>query len=149
MRFRAELELAGKTATGLEIPAAVVDALGSGKKPPVTITIGSHTFRSTVASRGDRYLVGVSAENRALAGVTAGDELDVEIELDTTPREVTVPADLAAALDAEPECRRFFDGLSFSQKQRYVLPIEQAKQPATRQRRVEKALTMLRAGRKR
>jgi len=76
MRFRATLEAAGKTATGIQIPADVVEALGSGKKPPVRVTIGSHTFRSTVATRGDRYLVGVSGENRALAGVAAGDELD-------------------------------------------------------------------------
>jgi Bacteriocin-protection, YdeI or OmpD-Associated/Domain of unknown function (DUF1905) len=148
MRFRATLESGGKTATGIEIPAKVVEALGSGRKPPVRITIGGHTYRSTVASRGDRYLVGVSAENRALAGVAAGDEVDVDIELDTAPREVAVPTDLATALDADAEARRFFEALSFSQKQWYVIPIEQAKKPETRTRRIEKALAMLRAGRK-
>lgn len=149
MRFRATLESSGKTATGIEIPAEVVEALESGRKPPVRITIGGHTYRSTVATRGGRYLVGVSAENRALAGVSAGDEVDVDVELDTAPREVAVPADLATALDADAEAGRFFEGLSFSQKQWYVIPIEQAKQPETRTRRIEKALTMLRAGRKR
>jgi len=149
VRFRTILESSGKTATGIAIPAAVVKALGAGKKPPVRITIGTHTYRSTVATRGDRYLVGVSAENRALAGVAAGDEVDVEIELDTDPREVTVPADLAAALDGEAEARRFFDGLSFSQKQWYVIPIEEAKRPETRRQRVAKAVGMLREGRKR
>lgn len=149
MRFRATLEAAGKTATGIQIPADVVEALGSGKKPPVRITIGAHTFRSTVATRGDRYLVGVSGENRALAGVAAGDELDVEIELDTEPREVDVPADLAKALADDPKARRFFDGLSFSQKQWYVIPIDSAKKPDTRQKRVTKAIGMLREGRKR
>ena len=73
----------------------------------------------------------------------------VEIELDTDPREVTVPADLAAALEGEPDARRFFDGLSFSQKQWYVLPIEQAKKPDTRRQRVTKAVGLLREGRKR
>ena len=149
MRFTATLEAAGKTATGIQIPADVVEALGSGRKPPVRITIGAHTFRSTVATRDDRYLVGVSAENRALAGVAAGDELDVEIELDTEPREVAVPADLAEALADDPEARRFFDGLSFSQKQWYVMPIERAKKPDTRQQRITKAIGMLREGRKR
>ena len=149
MRFRARLESAGKTATGIRVPAGVVEALGAGEKPPVRVTIGAHTYRSTIAKRGDRYLVGVSAENRALAGVAAGDELDVEIELDTGPREVAVPADLAQALAEDPGARRFFDGLTFSQKQWYVLPIEQAAKPDTRQRRVAKAVGMLREGRKR
>lgn len=149
MRFRATLESSGKTATGIRIPAEVVEALAAGKKPPVRITIGGHTYRSTVATRGDRYLVGVSAENRALAGVEAGDVLDVDIELDTRPREVTVPADLAEALDGDPDARRFFDSLSFSQQQWYVLPIEQARKPETRRQRVAKALAMLREGRKR
>lgn len=149
MRFRATLELNGKTATGIEIPAEVVEALGAGKKPPVRVTIGGHTYRSTVASRGDRYLVGVSAENREQAGVAAGDELDVEIELDDEPRTVSVPDDLAAALDADAQAKQFYEGLSYSQQRWYVLPIEQAKQPETRQRRVAKALEMLREGRKR
>ena len=149
MRFRATLESAGKTATGFEVPADIVDSLGAGKKPPVRITIGSHTYRSTVASRSGRYLVGVSAENRALAGVAAGDAVDVDIELDTEPREVAVPADLASALDGDPAARRFFEGLSFSRQQWYVMPIEQAKKPDTRRQRVAKAVAMLREGRTR
>jgi hypothetical protein len=149
MRFQATLELGGKTATGFQVPDEVVDALAAGKKPAVRVTIGDHTYRSTVARRGDRYLIGVSAENRARAGVAAGDAVDVDLELDTEPREVTVPGDLADALDADPQARRFFDGLSFSQKQWYVLPIDEAKKPETRQRRLAKAIGMLREGRKR
>jgi hypothetical protein len=149
MRFRATFESSGKTATGIRVPADVVEALGAGKRPPVRITIGAHTYRSTIATRGDRYLVGVSAENRALAEVAAGDEVEVDIELDTDTREVTVPADLAAALELESGARRFFDGLSISQKQWYVIPIEHAKKPDTRRRRVAKAVGMLREGRKR
>jgi antitoxin component of MazEF toxin-antitoxin module len=148
MRFRTTIEQAGKTATGIRIPSEIVEALGAGRKPPVRVTINGHTYRSTVASRAGRFLVGVSAENRASAGVAGGDEVDVDIELDTEPREVTVPADLAAALDAHPAARRFFEGLSYSQKQYFVLPIESAKQPETRERRVEKAVAMLREGRK-
>ena len=149
MRFRATIELAGKTATGIPVPAEVVEALGSGKKPPVRVTIGGHTYRSTVASRGSRYLVPLSAENRERAGVAAGDQEDVDLELDTEPRTVSVPPDLADALASAPEARRFFDGLSFSQQQWYVIPIEQAKTPETRARRVTKAIDMLREGRKR
>jgi hypothetical protein len=149
MRFRATIELNGRTATGIRVPPEVVEALGAGRKPPVRVTIGGHTYRTTVASRGDRYLIGVSAENRAGAGVAAGDEVEVDIEHDTEPREITAPPDLADALDADPPARRFFDGLSHSQKRWYVEPIEQAKAAATRQRRIAKAVGMLREGRKR
>ena len=113
------------------------------------VTIRGHVFRTTVARRGERYLIGVSADNRAGAGVAGGDELDVELELDTEPREVTVPPDLADALERDAAAREFFETLSYSQKQWYVLPIEQAKQAETRERRVVKALGMLREGRKR
>jgi bacteriocin resistance YdeI/OmpD-like protein/uncharacterized protein DUF1905 len=146
MKFRATLELGGKTATGIRIPAEIVAGLGSGKAPPVRVTINGHTYRSTVASRRGEFLVGVSAENRERAGVAAGDEVDVELELDTEPREVTVPSDLAEALDREPAARRHFEELSYSRKQWYVLPIEGAKTPETRQRRIDKAITMLQDG---
>jgi hypothetical protein len=149
MRFRATLESNGKTATGIHVPDAVVEALGSGRKPAVRVTIAGHTYRSTIASRSGRYLVGVSAENREHAGVAAGDELDVDLELDTEPREVPVPPDLMAAFASAAQAKRFFDTLTPSQKQWYVLPIEQAKAAETRERRVAKAIAMLREGRKR
>ena len=100
MRFRATVELGGKTATGIEVPEEVVAALGSHKRPPVRVTIGDYTYRSTVARMGGRFLLPVSAEVRAGAGVAAGDEVDVEVALDDAPREVTVPDDLAVALEA-------------------------------------------------
>ncbi len=148
-QFRAELLLAGKTATGVEIPPEVVKSLGAGKKPPVQVTINGHTYRSTIASRGGRFLVGVSAENREAANVAAGDEVDVRLMLDTEPREVVVPADLAKALGGDAKAKRFFEGLTYSQKQWYVHPIEEAKKPETRERRLEKAIKMLREERKR
>ena len=92
-------------------------------------------------------MLGVSAEVRERAGVAAGDEVDVELELDTEPREVTVPPDFADALDRDADAKRFFDGLSFSHKQRYVLSIEGAKTAETRQRRIAKAISALREGR--
>jgi Bacteriocin-protection, YdeI or OmpD-Associated/Domain of unknown function (DUF1905) len=149
MRFRATIESAGKTATGIRVPAEVVESLDAGKKPPVRVTINGQTYRSTIASRSGQYLVGVSAENRELTCVVAGDEVDVDIDLDTEPREVAVPPDLAEALAADPKAKQFFESLSFSQKQWYVLPIGQAKQAETRERRVKKAIAMLREGRKR
>ncbi|MGH3779366.1 MAG: DUF1905 domain-containing protein [Pseudonocardiaceae bacterium] len=86
MRFRTTVELGGKTATGLPVPGDVVRALGSGKRPAVSITIGKHTYRTTVASMGGRFVVPLSAENRAAAGVTAGEQIDVDIEPDTALR---------------------------------------------------------------
>ena len=147
MRFHTTILQAGKTATGIEVPAEVVERLGAGKRPPVRVTIKGYTYRNTIAVMGSVYMVGVSAEHRAGAGVAGGDEVDVDIELDTEPREVTVPADLAEALERDPAAKRFFDGLSYSNKLRHVVSIEDAKTAETRQRRVEKAIGLFREGR--
>jgi hypothetical protein len=149
MRFRTTLLLAGKTATGMRVPDEIVLALGAGRRPPVRITINGYTYRNTIAVYGDEYMVGVSAEHRAGAGVQAGDELDVDIELDTAPREVSVPDDLGAALDADAAARRTFDGLSYSNRNYIVTQVEGAKSEETRRRRIEKSIEALHAGRAR
>jgi hypothetical protein len=144
-RFSTTVELGGRTATGFEVPPDVVDALGAGKRPAVTVTVGGHTYRSTVAVMGGRYMLPLSAENRTAAGLSAGDAADVELELDTAPRVVEVPADLAAALDAEPAARAAFDALNYSNQRRHALSVEGAKTEATRTRRVAKVVETLRA----
>jgi hypothetical protein len=144
--FHALLELHGKTATGFQVPDDVVTALGSGKRPPVRVTIGKHTYRSTVAPMGGAYWIGVSAENRLAAGVAAGDTLAVVLELDTEPREVAVPPDFAAALDDDATARKNFDSLSYSHKRQHILAIEGAKAEETRQRRIAKAIATLSHG---
>jgi hypothetical protein len=149
MRFHTTILQGDKTATGIRVPDEIVEALGSGRRPAVKITMRGFTYRSTVAVVSGQFMVGVSAENRAGAGVAGGDEVDVEIELDSAPREVTVPADFAAALDAEPNARRTFDGLSYSKKSSHVLSIEGAKTDETRQRRIAKSVETLREGRAR
>ena len=136
MRFTTTVELGGKTATGMEVPAEVVTALGAGKKPAVRVTVGGHTYRSTIATMGGRSLLPLSAENRTAADVAAGDTVEVDVELDDAPRVVEVPTDLAAALDSDPEARRRFDALSYSHRRRHVLAVEGAKAEATRARRV-------------
>lgn len=143
MKFRSVLELNGKTATGIEVPEEIVDALDSGKKPPVVVTINGYTYRNSIARMGGRYLISVSAEHRKGAGVEAGDELDVEVELDTEPRVVTVPEDFAAALDKAPAARKAFDKMSYSHQLRWVLSVTDAKTPETRQRRIVKAVDTL------
>jgi hypothetical protein len=145
MKFRAIVELGGKTATGIRVPPDVIDALGAGKKPAVRVTIGKFTYRTTVAPRGGEFLLPVSAENRAGAGVAAGDELNVEIEVDTEPREVTVPTDFAKALAGNAAAKARFDSLSYSNQSRHVLSIEGAKTSETRQRRIDKAVRELEA----
>jgi len=113
----------------------------------VRVTINGFTYRSTIAVYGDKYLMGVNAENREATGAKAGDMLDVDVELDTAPRDVTVPDDFAAALDPHPEARRFFDRLSYSERRWFVLGIDDAKTPETRTRRIEKAVARLSEGR--
>jgi hypothetical protein len=147
MRFRTTIELGGKTATGFRVPADVVSALGSGKRPAVRVTIGDHTYRSTVAVYGDEYFLPLSAENRSAAGVAAGDEVEVGVELDTNPREVVVPPDFGAALDVDASAKTAFEALSYSNRRRLVLAIEDAKTPETRARRIAKTVDNLRAGR--
>lgn len=147
--FRTTIELGGKTATGFEVPTDVVEALGSGRRPAVTVRVGGHTYRSTVATMDGRFMVPLSADNRTAAGLSAGDEVEVELTLDTKPREVELPADFAAALDAEPAARDFFAGITYSDKRWHVLNIEGAKKPETRTRRVEKSVAMLMDGRAR
>jgi hypothetical protein len=146
MQFRATVELGGKTATGIEVPEDVVAALGSGSRPPVTVTIGGHTYRTTVARMGGRFLVPLSAENRTAAGVAAGDQVDVDIESDTGPREVEVPADLAEALAHDDVALAYFDRLSYTHRKEWVRWVEEAKQAETRATRLVKTVESLHAG---
>ena len=145
MRFHATIELNGKTATGIEVPPEVVTELGGGKRAKVTVTINGFTYRNSIASMGGRFLISVSADVRAQAGVAAGDQVDVDVELDTAPREVTVPDDLAAALAGDAKARGAFEKLTYSHQLRWVTWINDAKKAETRDRRVVKAIEDLRA----
>jgi hypothetical protein len=149
MKFTARIELGGKTATGFRVPDEVVEALGRGKRPAVRITIGPHTYRSTVAVMDGVFMLPLAAEHREAAGVAAGDLVEVAVELDTAPREVAIPADLAAALDADPDARRTFDALSYSNRRYHVESVTGAKTDETRQRRIAKAVATLHDGRPR
>jgi hypothetical protein len=146
MRFESTVELGGKTATGIPIPDEVIEALGSSKRPPVAVTINGHTYRTTAVRMGGRFLVPLSAENREAAGVAAGEDITVDLEADTAPREVTLPDDLAAAMD--DEARAAYDGLSYTHRKEWVRWVEEAKKPETRTTRIEKTVTGLREGKK-
>ena len=143
LKFKTKLLTAGKTATGIQIPPAIIEKLGAGKKPPVKVTINNFTYRSTVAVMGGNFMVGVSAENREGAGVKGGDSIEVTLELDTEKREVEVPAEFQAALNKNKKAKSAFESLSNSKKKALVIPIAIAKTVETRNRNIQKAMKEL------
>ncbi len=144
MRFAASVVLGGKNATGIEVPAEVVQALGAGRqRVPVTVTIGSYSYRTTIAPVGGSSWIPLAAEHREAAGLAANDSVEVDLERDDVPRSVEVPADLAVALAAAPGAQAAFDALSSSDQRRHVLSVEGAKTDETRTRRVSRAVTDL------
>jgi hypothetical protein len=143
MKFRAVVELNGKTATGIPVPDAIVTGLEGGKRPKVQVTINGFSYRSSVGSMGGRSMLPVSAQIRDGAGIAAGDDVEVDLELDTAPREVTVPDDVATALAAVPVAQAAFEKLSYSNQSRWILSVEDAKTAETRQRRIAKLVAEL------
>jgi Bacteriocin-protection, YdeI or OmpD-Associated/Domain of unknown function (DUF1905) len=148
LRFRTEVELHGKTATGLTVPDEIVEQLSGGKRVKVLVTIAKHSYRTTVAPMGGKFLIPLAAENREAAGVSAGDVVEVTIAPDEAPREVELPDDLAAAIGANGPAREFFNGLSFTYRKEWVRWVTEAKKPETRTTRIEKTVEALKAGKK-
>ena len=146
MRFRTKVLRAGKTATGVEVPAKVVEALGSTKRPLVKVTINGYTYRNAIAPMGGVFMLGISEEVRNRSGVQGGDTIDVDVELDTQPREVEVPPELAKALAKDAKAKKYFESLSYSKKYALAAPIANGKTPETRSRNLAKAMEALRKG---
>ena len=142
MRFETTMFLSGNN-TGIEVPSGLIDDLGAGRKPPVIVTVNGYEYRSTVAVMGGRYLIPFSSDKRAATGIRGGDPIVLDLELDTAPRTVEVPEDLAAALDAAPGAREAWERLSPSHKKAHVTAIDSAKATETRQRRIAKAIEAL------
>ena len=145
MRFRTKILPAGKTAAGIEVPAKVVAALGSSKRPPVRATINGYTYRSSVAVMGGVFMLGVSNEVRKNAGVAAGDTVDIDLELDDKPRDVELPPDFAAALGRNAKAKKFFEGLSYSKKYALVRALD-VKAADVRKERISKTVEQLKKG---
>jgi hypothetical protein len=135
--------------TGIVVPDGVVEQLGAGRRPAVVVDVNGYEYRSTVAVMGGQYLIGVSAAVRAATGLVAGDPIRVTLTVATTPRAVEVPADFAAALDAHDGTREFFGALSNSLQRYHVDNINAAKSADTRQRRIDKAIDLFMAGKRR
>jgi bacteriocin resistance YdeI/OmpD-like protein/uncharacterized protein DUF1905 len=149
VRFTTTIRQTSGTATGIRVPDEVMAALAAGKAPKVAVTINGHTYRSSVAMMGGEPMIGVSEAVRTASGVRGGETVEVDVVVDTAPRVIAVPDDLAAALDAEPAARATFDKLSYSNQRFWVEPIEAAKAEETRRRRIEKAVATLAEGRAR
>ena len=146
MAFKTTILLARKTATGIEVPPEVVEALNGGKKPAVVARVNDYEYRTTVASMGGRFLIPFSSEHRAASGLEAGDAVTVDLRLDTEVREVAVPQDLVEALSAAPAAQAAFEALSYSRKRWFVLGVEGAKTAETREKRIRSAVAELSGG---
>lgn len=145
MTFKTTIvQATGMKATGIEVPPSVVENLGAGKRPRVTVTLNGYTYQSTVAVMGGRFMLPLAAVHREKAGVKGGEKVAVTVELDTAPREVTVPGDLAQAFARDAQARAAFERLSYTHRKEHVRAIEEAKKPETRVRRIAKTLEMLR-----
>lgn len=142
MKFRAAVIPSGN-ATGVEVPAEVMKALGSEARPPVAITINGHTWRSRVALMRGQRLIGISAANRTAAGIAEGDIVEVDLQLDCEPRDVPLPSDLADALNNAPGAGAAFGRLPFGLKRKHVAAIEEAKSVDVRLRRIGKLVATL------
>jgi hypothetical protein len=143
-RFRTVIEAATGGGAAAKIPPDVEAALGGRKQMRVIGTLNGHPIRtSTMPYRGAFY-VGLHKAAREAAGVGIGDEVELELTRDDSPRVLEVPPELEAAFGAEPALRQRFDALSFSRRRDLAAPIAEAKKPETRAARLEKALAALR-----
>jgi hypothetical protein len=135
--------------TGIVVPVEAIDQLAAGKRPPVVVDVNGYEYRNTVGVMGGKHMIGISAAVRAATGLKAGDPIRVTLTVADTPREVEVPADLAAALAADPAAGTFFAGLSNSLQRYHCDNVTGAKTPETRQRRIDKALALFGEGKQR
>jgi hypothetical protein len=149
IRFRARLQRRGPAAA-VVLDEAQAAAVGEGaRRFPVVATVNGYTWRTSVTPMGGEFLLGLNREVRDGAGVQAGDEAEVTIELDQAPREVEVPEALAAALAADPQAAAAFERMAFTHRKEYARWIDEAKRPETQQRRTAQAVQMIRAGKTR
>ncbi len=143
MKFKTAIQAAAeKDAMGIIVPPEVVEALGSGKRPKVVVTLKGYSYRSTVAVMGGKFMLPLAREHRTAAGIEDGEKLEIDVTLDTAPREVEVPDDLAAALK-KAKALETFNGLAFTHRKEHVRSVTEAKAPETRARRIEKAVAMV------
>jgi hypothetical protein len=139
--FKTNIKQSGNN-TGIEVPAANIAELGSSKKPGVKVTVSGYSYASTVAVMGGKFMIPLSKAHRAASGLKGGDAVEVTLELETTPRTVEVPADLARAL-AKAKLSKVFEGQAPSKRKEFVRQVEEAKTAETRERRIAKIIAQL------
>jgi len=144
--FKTTLHQVGNN-TGIVVPPQVMEQLGGGKKPAVNVTVNGFAYRSSVATMAGKSMVSFSSDKRAATGLKGGDSISVTLELDDTPRVMELPHDLETALDKDKPAKAFFATLSYSNQRRHIDPINAAKTPETRARRIEKSVALFREGR--
>lgn len=132
--------------TGIVVPAEIIDRLGAGKKPAVNVTVNGYAYRSSVATMGGQFMISFSSAHRTATGIKGGDKIDVTLTLDDKPRVMEVPADLQKALDKDKAAKAYFATLSYSNQRRHIEPINDAKTPETRARRIEKSVALFHEG---
>jgi len=133
-------------ATGIEVPFDV-EAVFGAKRVPVKAVVNGAEYRGSVVRMSGKYMLGIPKEFRERAGISAGDNIVITIEKDTTERTVETPGDLAAALK-ESTLEDAWDKLSYTHKKEHIRAIEEAKAAETRTRRINKAIEMVAAKRK-
>ena len=131
------------------VPDEIIEQLGAGQRPAVLVSLNGYEYRNTVGVMGGRHLISINAAIRQETGLNAGDPIRVVLTLADRPAEVTVPGDLAAALSAAPAAEAFFAKLPGSLRRYHVDNINAAKTAQTRQRRIDKAVTLFQEGRQR
>jgi antitoxin component of MazEF toxin-antitoxin module len=146
--FRTRVAATGNN-TGIVVPPEVIEQLGAGKRPAVLVKVNGYEYRNTVGVMGGRFMISISAAVRKATGLSAGDPIEVHLQVADSPREVTVPDDFAAALAADSDANAFFAKLSNSLQRYHVDNVNAAKSPETRTRRIEKAVALFQAGKQR
>ena len=144
-RFKTTLHQSGNN-TGIVVPTEIVEALGGGKKPALNVTVNGFAYRSSLATMGGKSMISFSSDKRAATGLKGGDAIDVTLEIDDAPRVMEVPPDLQAALNKDKAAKAYFATLSYSNQRRHIEPINDAKTPETRARRIEKSVALFGQG---
>lgn len=146
--FETTVAVAGNN-TGIVVPEEAIEQLAAGRRPPVLVNVNGYEYRNTVAVMGGKHMISISAAIRKATGLQGGDPIKVTLTLAATPREITIPDDFAAALAADEQASAFFGKLSNSMQRYHTDNITAAKSADTRQRRIDKAITLFRAGKQR
>jgi len=135
--------------TGIVVPDELIERLGAGRRPAVLVNVNGYEYRNTVGVMGGKYMISISAAVRKETGLKGGDPISVTLTIAETPRQVDIPDDLAGALASEPDVAAFFSKLSNSLQRYHVDNVNGAKTPETRQRRIEKAVSLFQEGKQR